>query len=103
MPAVPSAFIAAASPVGSGAAGAVWSRTSGSGNASGRSAGGVRRREAVESASIDVGRSGIGCSSKRQKRVSSIVSQLLHLPRAASAKTPFVGVLIRIGGGDAPA
>jgi hypothetical protein len=46
---------------------------------------------------MDGGWSGIGASSQRQNSVSSIGSQLLHVPVTASAKTPEVGRLIRIG------
>ena len=68
------------------------------GNSSGATLGGVCRRLASDRAPMAVGRSGIGASSQCQKRVSSITSQLLHLPITASANTPEVGMLMRMGG-----
>ena len=100
---LPSAVIAALSPVGSGAEGVCCIPTTGSGNWSGARLGGIVRRELVLSGSMDGGTSGIGASSQRQNLVSSMTSQLLHLPSTASANTPDVGRLIRIGGGGSAA
>src|SRR5690242_8358576 len=53
---------------------------------------------------IGVGSSPQGCSSNFQKRSSLISSHELQEPMTASAKTPDVGTLIRIGSaGDAGA
>src|SRR6266480_1151744 len=54
-------------------------------------------RVAVDAASIDGG-SSIGESSHRQNLESSICSQELHEPITASANTPRVGRLTRLGG-----
>ena len=68
------------------------------GNGLGVRLGSELARLAVLTGWIAVGKSPEGDSSQRQNTLSSLVSQLLQLPITASAKTPRVGMLIRIGG-----
>src|SRR5262245_26557191 len=96
---VPIRSSAALNALGAGRSGNPCSPTSGVEKLSGRSADVAPRRDAVETAASSAGLSGIGASSQRQNRVSSLTSQLLQLPRIASENTPRVGTLRRTGGG----
>src|ERR1051325_4561051 len=90
-------------PSGSGSAGAAWMLMIGGGAGVGVVSGGVDARLSVDGGSGATGVSGRGDSSNRHSRVSSIVSQLLQAPCTASANTPRVGTVTRIGGSGATA
>src|ERR1051325_9910800 len=90
-------------PSGSGSAGAAWMLMIGGGAGVGVVSGGVDARLSVDGGSGATGVSGSGDSSNRHSRVSSIVSQLLQAPCTASANTPRVGTVTRIGGSGATA
>src|SRR5262245_16067168 len=93
-------FRAASSAVGSGNVGGRWMFTSGVGNGEGVMFGGSLRRLSALGETIGVGSSPVGTSFHRQNRVSSFCSQLLQSPITASANTPLVGRLIRVGGNN---